>query len=479
MHGSEGVGRSNASCLPNNTLDAQVNRGEKGAVIQFWKWQEDIPKLDEHGQPVLDEAGKPLKVTVRLQRPQVRSAVVFNAWQISGLPELEAQPALSEWERHTEAEAILRASGAVIQHMAGDRAFYRPSPDSINLPLREQFDVADRYYATALHELGHWSGHESRLNRDLHHPFGSIGYAKEELRAEIATMMLGEQLSIGHDPSQHVAYIGSWIKVLQDDPREIFRASADAERMVQYLRGREMRQEQTQALLQMQVPVLTIELEAPMMPTPSVERVYLDVPYAEKNDAKALGAAWDREAKSWYVGPNGDREALVTRWGQEPGRTVPQIQLDPFAEFAQALRAAGLIIDGQPVMDGELRRVAVEGDAKGERSGAYVGFTAGHPAGFIQNFKTGLETTWKASQRTQALSAKDRGQAGCGSGRKTGVTCQRTRRPGRADRRISGSPLESGRTGQHASLSHRQRRPGVWLASQYAREPGAPERQNG
>ena len=86
------------------------------------------------------------------------------------------------------AEHILKASGATITHAAGDRAFYRPSTDSITLPERGQFPSSDRYYATALHELGHWTGHASRLDRDLAHPFGSEGYAKEELRAEIAAI---------------------------------------------------------------------------------------------------------------------------------------------------------------------------------------------------------------------------------------------------------------------------------------------------
>jgi hypothetical protein len=67
---------------------------------------------------------------------------------------------------------------------------------------------------------GQWSGHESRLNRDLSHPFGSEGYAREELRAEIASLMLGDQLEIGHDPSQHAAYIDSWIRALESDHRE-------------------------------------------------------------------------------------------------------------------------------------------------------------------------------------------------------------------------------------------------------------------
>ncbi len=388
------------------SIGAQVNKGEKGTTIQFWKWQDTLPKRDEEGNPVLDEAGKPVKVTVRLQKPKVRSATVFNANQISGLPEL-IRPALSEWERHTEAEAILKDSGAVIQHMPGNRAFYRPSSDIITLPLREQFPTADAYYATALHEAGHWTGHPSRLNRDLQHPFGSEGYAKEELRAEIASMMLGEQLSIGHDPEQHVAYIGSWIKALQEDPREIFRAASDAERMVKYLRGREMQQQQPteQETLQIQVPVLALAEGNARLP--NEERVYLDVPYAEKNEAKALGARWDREEKSWYAPPSADPE-LLERWAKNRSEVLLQDSPDPQAEFSSALRAAGLQLDGTPVMDGELRRVPVEGDKPGEKNGAYTGFSDGHPAGYIKNHKTGYEANWKASQRTRILNARDR-----------------------------------------------------------------------
>ncbi|WP_249374029.1 zincin-like metallopeptidase domain-containing protein, partial [Aeromonas salmonicida] len=141
---------------------------------------------------------------------------------------------------------ILKASGAIIRHDQADRAFYRMSTDSIHLPQKEAFPAADRYYATALHELGHWTGHTSRLDRDLAHPFGSEGYAKEELRAEIASMIMGDELGIGRDPSQHVAYVKSWIKALQDDPLEIFRAAADAEKIQGYVLGLEQQRTQEQ-----------------------------------------------------------------------------------------------------------------------------------------------------------------------------------------------------------------------------------------
>ena len=75
----------------------------------------------------------------------------------------------------------------------------------------------------------------SRLNRDIAHPFGSEGYAKEELRAEIASLMVGDQLGIGHDPGQHTAYVKSWVKVLREDPKEILRASRDADKIAHYV----------------------------------------------------------------------------------------------------------------------------------------------------------------------------------------------------------------------------------------------------
>ena len=227
------------------SLGAQVNRGEKGTAIQYWKWTEDLPAVDESGNPLTDESGKVLKQSVRLQKPKVWSATVFNANQITGLLEIE-RTSLPEFDRHQEAEAILIDSRANILYRQSDRAFYSPSTDTITLPERSQFHSMDGFYATALHELGHWTGHSSRLNRDLVHPFGSQGYAKEELRAEIASLMLGEKLGIGHEPGQHVAYIASWIKILQDDPRELFRATADAERMTKYLEGREMLQEKVE-----------------------------------------------------------------------------------------------------------------------------------------------------------------------------------------------------------------------------------------
>ncbi|MGZ8907862.1 MAG: zincin-like metallopeptidase domain-containing protein, partial [Methylobacter sp.] len=227
---------------------AQVRKGEKGTGIQYWKFVDEHIKKDAAGKPLVDSDGKPVKELVKLERPRVFFATVFNAEQIDGLPPIQRKQ--QTWYPIERAEGILATCGVAIHYNGGGRAFYRPLTDSIHLPDKGQFPNAENFYATALHELGHSTGHPDRLNRDLSHPFGSEGYAKEELRAEIASMILGDELGIGHDPSQHAAYIGSWIKALKDDPLEIFRAAADAEKIQHYVLGIEQKQVQEHATQQ-------------------------------------------------------------------------------------------------------------------------------------------------------------------------------------------------------------------------------------
>ena len=406
--------------------DAQVRKGEKGAVIQFWKWQGLEPLRDADGRPVLNPDDSPALQAVRYERPRVWSAVVFNADQIDGLAAATDRPTLLAWQRHGRAEQILARFDARINHVRGDQAFYRLADDSITLPVRAQFASADGYYATALHEVGHATGHPSRLNReDLGHPFGSEAYAREELRAEIASLMLGEQLGIGYDPGQHSAYIGSWIRVLENDPREIFRAAAAAEKIVVLVRSFEREREQQadpehvrdqpepepsgQPLSNASVavqPAVMITQSHPAM-TASGDRSYLAVPYAENDAVRRLGAKWDGQTKAWYVPRGVDLDAF-TAWLPSRGSVHIALEVDAAAQFADDLRACGLRPDGPVHMDGEIHRVPVEGDRGKERSGAYVGYLDRRPAGFIQNFKTGVKTTWRARGKVAALGAEER-----------------------------------------------------------------------
>ena len=427
---------------------AQVRKGEKGTPVQYFKFSEEQDKLDDQGRPVRDVNGNKIKETVQLERPRVFFATVFNGEQIDGLPPQQIKPKPEQqWNAVERAEHILNASGAKITHAAGDRAFYRPSTDSITLPEKSQFQSADRYYATALHELGHWTGHPSRLDRDLGHPFGSEEYAKEELRAEISSLIVGEELNIGHDPGQHAAYVKSWIKVLEDDPLEIFRAASDAEKIQKYVLSLEQqqkqditRQEETQETKMnksdkpdkprnyINVPYKEkneakalgarwdkqhqswyiprkldpapfakwSQNDTPQTLPQTQERIYLAVPYNEREVAKAAGARWDKQAKSWYIGPQGDTDRL-SRWLPENAPNQQDPAMSPREEFAAAMQSLGFVLSGDhPIMDGEKHRIAVDGDQKGERAGFYVGHLDGHPAGYIANNRTGINMKWKS-----------------------------------------------------------------------------------
>ncbi len=116
------------------------------------------------------------------------------------------------------------------------------------LPERGQFPSANHYYQTALHELGHSTGHPERMNRatltqGIEGGFGSPAYAKEELRAEISAMMTGERVGVGHDPSRGAAYVEGWVAALEEDPREIRRAAADAQKISDFVLARSRERE--------------------------------------------------------------------------------------------------------------------------------------------------------------------------------------------------------------------------------------------
>lgn len=202
----------------------QVRKGEKGTLIEYWKIFDEQEEV-KNGITNIKK--------IQLERPQVFRAVVFNAEQIDNIP--PADEPMRDWDRHEKAEGLLKRSGAFIRHDQHSRAFYRPASDSIHLPQRSQFNDADGYYATALHELGHWTGHHSRLDRDQRGAYGSADYAKEELRAEIGAYFLCAALALPNRVEHHASYIDIWCHTLNDDHNEIFRAARDAWKIQEFL----------------------------------------------------------------------------------------------------------------------------------------------------------------------------------------------------------------------------------------------------
>lgn len=209
-------------------LGHSVRRGEKATLGIFWK-PLDIDDADQ----AKDESGESDEDSVRWI---ARGFSVFNAAQVEGY-EPPPRPVRPDHERIAHAEAFISALGADIRH-GGNRAFYRPSTDHIQMPHFDAFHNPIAYYSTLAHEAGHWTGHTSRLNRDLQGRFGSEKYAAEELVAELSAAFIAADLGLAPEPKQeNAAYIQSWLKILKADSRAIFTASSHAQRAADYLHG--------------------------------------------------------------------------------------------------------------------------------------------------------------------------------------------------------------------------------------------------
>ncbi|UYY60293.1 ArdC family protein [Sphingomonas sp. S2-65] len=204
-----------------------VRKGERGTCVVY----ADKYTPDSEKERVASEGGEARAV------PFLKRFTVFNVAQCDGLPErmlARAEP-LPPREIVPVAEALIEASGADFR-VGGAQAYYAPGTDHVQVPPQPAFRHQVDYYRTALHELGHWTGHASRLARDLTSPFGSAGYAREELVAELGSAFLCAALGI--QPSvRHADYLSSWLEVLRADNRAIFRAASLASKAADYLLG--------------------------------------------------------------------------------------------------------------------------------------------------------------------------------------------------------------------------------------------------
>jgi antirestriction protein ArdC len=204
------------------SLGGSVRQGEKGVAVCYA--DTFIPKAEQKRAD--QDGGEPEKI------PFLRRYTVFNVAQCDGLPAHCLGPCLGPSEPRLEcqivpeAEALAKATLADIR-IGGARAFYQPDVDVIQIPPQPAFFDQINYYRTLFHELGHWTGHKSRLTRDLSGGLGSKAYAREELIAEIATAFVCASLSIV-PTVRHADYLGGWLKLLREDNRAIFRAASQA-----------------------------------------------------------------------------------------------------------------------------------------------------------------------------------------------------------------------------------------------------------
>ena len=212
--------------------EIQVQRGETGTPVIFYKNFKVAPDPSDPD----DDGG----------RRVARSSVVFNADQtdwVRPATEPAAAPLSPEVSGLAAAEALIAATRARIRY-GGDRAFYAPSSDHIQMPPAEAFtgtatmSAAEAVVATKLHEISHWSGASHRLAREFGKRFGDAAYSAEELVAEIATVMLMAELGISADPRpDHAQYLAHWLGMLKQDKRAIFTAAARAQEAVEFLKS--------------------------------------------------------------------------------------------------------------------------------------------------------------------------------------------------------------------------------------------------
>lgn len=219
-----------------SSIGAQVQRGEHGTMGVFWK-RVEIASDDDNSDDEPDT------------RLIARAFILFNAEQVEGYTATPVAPKPDGFDPLAAAETFITNTRAVITY-GGDRAYYSPALDYIRLPHRSQFvatktrTAAESYYGTALHELGHWTGHKTRCAREFGSRFGNETYAFEELIAELSAAFACADLGISSEPrDDHAAYVASWLKTLRNDRKAIFTAASRAEQAVRFLHSLQPSQE--------------------------------------------------------------------------------------------------------------------------------------------------------------------------------------------------------------------------------------------
>ena len=200
---------------------ASVRKGEKATQVVFTK------KLRIREQGTDEEK----------QISMLRGYYVFNVVQIDGLPEpqSEAPVGITVDQQVSDVAKFVAATHADIRY-GGNEAAYVPSLDCIVMPPFGAFETSAGFFATALHESAHWSGHGSRLDRNLEGRFGTRKYAAEELIAELTSAFLCAHLGVTGE-LRHAGYLSTWIELLKHDDRAIFTAAAQAQKVADFLRS--------------------------------------------------------------------------------------------------------------------------------------------------------------------------------------------------------------------------------------------------
>lgn len=232
--------------LPTNIETGKIYQGMNFMLLMWagggmwgtykqWGGKECQVRKGEKGQGIIRPLFGKDKTTGDQRLFGWAAATVFHSSQVDGYVE-PAVDAVREFIPNQVAEQVLADTGAVIAH-GGDRAFYVPSQDRIQMPTKEQFDSEADYYSTAMHELVHWTGHKSRIDRGLNTGrFGEEAYAFEELVAELGSCFLSAHtgVHVGFQEN-HAKYLKGWLKIMKGDKNAVITAASQAQKAVDYI----------------------------------------------------------------------------------------------------------------------------------------------------------------------------------------------------------------------------------------------------
>lgn len=200
-------------------LDGSVRKGEKGSPVIYYQMIKRVDKST--GEETV--------------YPMLKQYTIFNLEQCEDINVEKLKIPVAKEVNKTPVLELALNNGAKVGH-GGDSAYFAPGADVIQMPNQQDFKNLDNYEATLLHELTHWTGHKSRLDRlPGFAMFGSESYAFEELVAELGSAFLGAEYGLNHEILQHDSYIESWLKVLKNDKKAIFKASKLAQQASEYL----------------------------------------------------------------------------------------------------------------------------------------------------------------------------------------------------------------------------------------------------
>ena len=357
----------------------QVKKGETSATaVEYWAFYDLKEKKLLSWQEMHDKLKADPDYEKHLQL-RCRIYPVFNAQQIDGIPALEERRQTDIGILRQQRDALIRNMGIRYEEY-GNRAFYSPSMDRVVLPPEASFDDTYSYMATFLHECGHATGHPDRLNRDLSGFKGSESYAREELRAEIASAFTAQSLGLQLTPSQlehhtrlHAAYIQSWAGILKDAPDELFRAIKAAEEISDYLieKGEfNMEHKSTPQLFKSETVqqrkimewlveqgITNNDITAAQLTSPAMVRVtnpagqYMDVycsqdstvrilDVTEEREADLLQLFWnetnDPETQGWREELTADEAAMVEQWDTQTASGFSKLASDILEQSAPA-----------------------------------------------------------------------------------------------------------------------------------------------